>query len=441
MPVDNRPAASKKIVISIASLLILVAMVSLALVLFKNSQPHRQSQTNTKVTTSTGGIKTGGSYNYTGHPADAVDSQGSWLKLSQDWTVPYDPNREVNYYSASDDKNVYVSAAPISGSAKATLTAYDGDRGNKIWEASNFPDNGAPIGYAVAGSGAIVQYLDNNKAAAYDVINGKNLWEVDYKADHDRLETPGIIIDGVYYFSESYTNNSEHRDRIVGVDVKSGQQKYILQSKAREDGSGFTQYVHAGYMVPRQISGGLLLGAHDLHALGAVDSSLKLKWQHNFEQSQSVDSTYGFGDVSVAVLDSAQSQDSMHLVALNSLTGAVLWDSHIKGYAGNKPTVTNGVLVTESNPPARQLYGYDLATGHLLWTSQADQPNGNQVRGDQPVTVDGSLFDGGRKLEIFNPKTGSLQFSQGYNYGTNSDIVSASGHVIVVFGNGVYGFK
>ena len=114
------------------------------------------------------------------------------------------------------------------------------------------------------------------------------------------------------------------------------------------------------------------------------------------------------------------------LLALDALTGKVLWTVPMGEEAGISPTVVDGVAYA---PSAGHLRALDASTGGLLWTTEVDGGSSS------PAVDDGVVFVGGSSgLYAFDAATGAPEWTTATGYSAESSPAAANGVVYAVGG-------
>jgi outer membrane protein assembly factor BamB len=396
-------------------LLIMAAVAGIAAVgirtFLQNTGPSRDSQTSS----------VSQSFSATGQSAAPIDGKGAWLnpKSAYSGDLGIDFNAEVNYKVASDGTNAIVTVTSFSD-VPAQVKAFDGATGKEVWSFP-LPNNARSAAYV---SDNVAVQVSGREYIAIDTATGKELWRKASNGNIGILGTPqGVSRNGVFYYAYPQKNNDP--DVVVGVDIRTGAVKY----QATDFSGTLDQALSIALAGDTIIVQGLEAGTT------AYSADLSKVWEFNESAGQDAigkltyGKLYGFGNYVIL-----HDQFGGKTVALDNKTGKKVWEKTLA--KANDYVVIGDILINPNGDnSANPIQAVNLRTGEVAWEQKKSIELFSQI-----AVVDNTLFEVGHGMSILDPKTGKPTTTIKRKYG-NSVPVSASGHLIVVGPDGVFGYK
>lgn len=301
------------------------------------------------------------------------------------------PRGEWNWYAEI--------APPVSGQQiEAQATAYFSDGTTALSSVRFDPGRGVPLVIRTGSpwqslGGSASHYLQPDSCLR-EPAAGRIVWSSNVGSVF--MASP-VIADGRVYVA-SCNESGTGESAVYALDARSGEKQWCCPTRA---GIKNSIAYDSGYIAAQDARG-------YLYVMDAVSGSLKWK-------KQLIDGDYPYLSEGLVANDGVvYAGNGNSLCAYRLDSGELLWRNRDRtGGVASSTTLTlcHGVLISSGQWSG--LYGYDAATGKLLWTCNSD---GLRDRSGSAVCKDGLVFlTSGRSLFGLDPVTGEIVSRKQYD--------------------------
>lgn len=378
-----------------------------------------------------------------GSPRWAVPAH-RWVRLSKAWDVPHHDELPRAYALASDGQRVFTTRENIDqpsnaadAKQEASLTAYDGASGVRLWRRTvPWLKQASPA----AGNGIIVvpssppeRLPDSAQYTAYDARTGAERWRVtagrrvNFPYVRGRASNPpGVFIEDTFYYGDGAS--------VVGVDAATGRIRYQWV--------GQDESVVAG-PVPAAGRLAVITRAPDGPGVPAPPTSTVWVFTPDLKHAVAWDlpsrgrphTIMVSGDILVASSD-------RDIWAVDARTHRILWTMSLPPHTEVEGALGNIVITQDFHITNEQEYsGHDIVTGKRIWRNNPPEFTDPKKNDEYMVgIVDGTIFSSAHGITIINAANGKRVFTHETD-NAGGLVTAAAGSVVVYNRDGIKGFK
>lgn len=261
----------------------------------------------------------------------AYDDTGIRQMSRLKWSRPFG--------SVVNESPVFADGVLYLGSGDGRIHAIDSITGNNLW---SFKAKTSRVFSPVAVADGIV-YVGSEKKLLYalNAGTGRKLWQFKTKSV---VWTAPLVVNGTVYFASQEGN-------FFAVDISTRRQKWKLNTRAVQ--------IHP----PAFDNGTVYFSAQQ--TLYALDGETG---QERWKIEKSANEAWSAPAIANGILY-AGNQDG-HVYAIDTQTGAVLWDSLSDSDAWSSPSIADGRVYIGNK--SGSFYGLDAQTGAIVWRFQTE---------------------------------------------------------------------